>query len=1445
MINWKLLFLIISAVTSKDFGTFYLSEEEWIDLDLHEYFSSNEIAFYISNTNSSSNDISLYQNSSIQLISYVQHELINEIDYYNSSYDENFPIFAMNNNFFVVWFKGKEIVLYMLSENIRKFEKMWNLNVGSKECRGEITQIKEISNKNAVYLIILVRCKINSSLDLWKNEIYILDLKNFYETPTPIHFNLWDIKYLHNLKISSQSHRNFIAIYGNFQSGKQIIFIYEFLINQQICLKLIQSIDQHPQHYKFQENELNIAQIQFSKNQMILLDALKGAFYFEYKAFHNIFECMKYADLSNYGRLYSFSWLMNYRLAVGSDKGIAILESKTQVYRLIYWIDIFDITGYTLPIQSLYFWENLIILKMSDINTNLLLILDIKQNLKAQLISTIDLSLLIGNSFKPSGMWSCIENISGNKFYLRDDYDGIRLYALEPKDWSLRIWGNHSFYAEIAAKTGHKNKKHTKKSFNVISIPLESNDIYTIANNQKIDPDTSINSIFNGAYHLEQIHPKSFFSGPNLTYSIASIELPNDFSVEILQTNKIKDARFLDLAKPPIIIKHNFNEIGMLSEDGLLFYNVFKGEYKYLNGSQNIIDIMWGRDDYTMMTLENGDKSQRLSIYEALPLWKKQFKFITSIEYEEKCSFFKRILDSLSAVIIVCATNQSISIHRIFSTNYIWARPKIYLSEYGINSVASLDGAILQFSPTIILSIIDQYKGLLSLECGIEQLQCKIRQSSYSIRISSIQKIVMSGDFVYLICLDEKIRVLNSDLQYLKTLSPRVKGKIMSSYTLLNFLVLQIDNHIVVLDGSLSSHDSFVYHLEIDAQCETIQSDIFEHFDCPFIFIAIICQKSRISIYEFQCDFYSTNYKVYQFAYNINIYLKDDTIVKDNEFSGKISLAAQNLYDRSVIDINYKISLVDNNILVNYENVPKEIEIKHSQVKFISLKDVFIGDDIRASVKLNNIADEQEWPGMLPIKLQQIYTESSVFTYNSTKFYDHTPIEEINKYILATNENLMILDIKDNYKIEAIIPLKAILNYELNGCTSLTAVGTKNYSVLVTAICTYFIPMENYWNERKRRLDLIISKALVIFEYNSQTKTILKRAFIGIGDANYMIRASKTSDFRYDLFLMKKTSEFSLARNSIFWYKGTWNNEKLTIDFDKEINYSLLGIAEFFAKSIDIVFFKTSIIVLYIVDAEFGLRVLLIDENSQINLVESIPHPHLNSFSSICHSQDKLFVDTFKGHLFRYTILANSSLIFDKAAYSYQNSYYKEDIANSIACMKESIKYVFSVHMRNPSTFLRIWNDMKWTDIKINILFSEAHLFRIMTIGDSKISLIEDNFFTLKIRTLIDPYIEISALSKENYSKFNKIWGKNGIKLEINAYNSFKKTNSAIIYIKSTDQNISHHYWNIWPIFWFATVIFILILFILIILYYKKKKNNIRKEFNEEGLILEEIKHRN
>ena len=295
----------------KELGTVYLSPNELLELNLHDYFLGNFLDFSIISQNSTNSSLDPFYR-------------IRKNYFYNFEFSD-FQVLSVHGFFeysFVLCVRGLDIYVFYVKLITGECNLILNRTVVTSLKEAEIVQgwIGEVG----IILIVNGNDNENQLSGVSVNEIYytISTLENQIKR-----IPAWDLRYLKNLKMSLKISQ-LITFWGSFY-GKDIIFLCVFIEDQILVIEDIKSV------YLLNSNkpqDLEILDLFTSYNSLVVLQNRTGLLLYSVKHF-KIVE-FQIIPLNNYGKLKKFS-LTNGELVslaqfvVLTDSGILLIDSES------------------------------------------------------------------------------------------------------------------------------------------------------------------------------------------------------------------------------------------------------------------------------------------------------------------------------------------------------------------------------------------------------------------------------------------------------------------------------------------------------------------------------------------------------------------------------------------------------------------------------------------------------------------------------------------------------------------------------------------------------------------------------------------------------------------------------------------------------------------------------------------------------------------------------------------------------------------------------------------------------------------------------------------------------------------------------------------------------------------------------------------------------------
>ncbi|CAG9333352.1 unnamed protein product [Blepharisma stoltei] len=1452
----KLFVFIVTLIASeeflKEFGTIYLTVNESKTLKLHDYYSFNEIDFYISNTNMTENDIKLKHNSSLNLISHIPSKVAKSSQC-STKISKRFAFINLLEGIFFTRYFGNEIFGYFLDKNTEKLEELWKISINQNTIY-QVTIIRE-----TFYYLILA-----TKNTLQENEIYVISIEEMRKPGIPFKLELWDIKYLEELKISTVSPaKRVMAIFGRFKSGRQIVFLYNVSYSKSV--HLIYSFDYYIGSGDHENADLNIVGIILIHSKLLLLDSKLGLFIYDFLPQYLNFHYSSFIDLRKYGTSYSMHLTENNKnslpLTVSTDIGVVFISQYSSNIEF-HWINTYDAFGFLASIQYAISQPNWMF-SQAEINTQRNITHNLRLNKDGNLcevhnsyylmvyeaseiwnrhsyqnIVNFNLDNIIGESFDPYGEWMiCI--FKNKKFYIRNDYDGIKLFLLEAEDWSMEIWGNHSYYIEIIGKSNHKAKKGVKKSLNVISLPIGSYEIYKNPNY----PSPLLMEIYiDYEYHTE-IQLSSMFSGPNLIYSIENINMPDNFFANF----SISESKIL---VNEIILPKNVEMIRLDIDHKSIAYNI-KNEIFFSNlDNMNRITVLSNHSNVynfllviaypTMIAVFETENSASIislcSIYSEF-----EEEILCRKTYLKTICNFTNYL-RLGALYIICADHESIYIYNVENEmheeiiiNKELLNLRENLSIIDIKSFGNIQAYLLKLR----ISIHCNY-GIILVEIGLPGWDVNYKIiNNFS---GKIEAIASSLDYIYIAFSDSTIGIYDVFLQHKVTLGPHISGGVKYIDSSLNILSLQIGNRIAIYDWNKSIHDSLLHSFTIKDSCKLIANGLIS-FKSPYI--PILCQfsdKNVMELYQLKCNTNKVLHDCFSLAF-INLKINQNSYIENEEQEGSISIFAKNEYYQSKSEIkfifhtNASLSV----IWIDNRKIEKNLKIPYNKKEKIDLSEVFHGHDAKVSMLINNRTYENTDNNYFPAYFRQNFEEIvSIQLPTCDKSSDQVLVGS--KLIVTAASEFIIFDTSyEAPKVDAILNFKDYINANIANCKDLDAIQIDESIILIFSICLYGQNFTLFWNERETLFFKNGINSLLIIEYDFIKKISLKTKILNSIPSFLDVKAVKLNNHRFEIFLYESFSNGLINLNNyILRYKGTLEENAILVEKSERIDFFSLEISEFSISAIDFVLSKFGPLYLYIIDDLYGLVIIQVYDTLPAKIVGGLKHPDSSKFASLCICQNNLYIVTRTIKLYEYSINETLDIKLIKSFYPGPKLSIDCMMYSKLLLFQEDCKYIIFANLDISYAFLYVWYSDQYFDFSLR-KNDDVLKFNGVFLKNNAIAYLDTLESKLKIYSLNSRFIEIPAMSKENYESIVEKWGTDEFQIQLCMENLDQKVTSEVMILKrSINENEFLVTWWIWLLICCAVT---LVIAMFACVFNKYKKRNSRKiSIKDEGVMMEEIK---
>ncbi|CAG9320251.1 unnamed protein product [Blepharisma stoltei] len=1437
-----LLIVIIGAVLSeeilKDFETFYLTPNESINLRLHDYFSHNEIDFYISNTNMTGNDIKLKHDSSLNLISHLPTKPLST-NY--TIFNKTFPSIEFPEGIFFLKYDINHISAYLFAKNTLKIEELWSFQIKSNT----ITQAAIYHYLHLKCIILVAKSLKNPIFGIWENEIYLIKFQEPMKPDHPRKLYLWDIKYTTDLKISDVEEQslNAVVFFGRFKNRKQAVFLYDFAHIS--SGKLLYSLHSYIGLKEFENCEMNIVQAWSDFSKLFLLDSNLGLIIYKSQVIKSKWQYFDFIDLRKYGPASNMIKAIRNNffqpIGISTYSGVIFTAQRSSPIEF-YWVNTYNAFNALLSIHSIQFRANFLFMQVEANNTLYLMAYEFNEfweNSPQYNIANFDVKKVVDKGFNKNGMWMAVF-FNEKMFYIRHDYDGIRAFLVNLKDWAIEITGNSSFYAEITGKSNQSNKKSVKKSFNVVSVLSNSLDIYK-------KNSASIDAYLYGPNLEIKINADSLYSGPNLTCCLINAELPSDITVSWSFPDHDNILKEIILLPNPLFIKVYEAIIIYGFDDKVIAQEVDPLENIYtLSNNSNIIRFWYlgSTLNWFVVSYDNEYQIFLLSRCHWL-LWLKEY-ICTDVQTDIDCLF---IGYDKQGTTIFCANQFAIDVYIANSMEKLFRIDKEMLgidNDLYIQGLETLDHSSL-YKYHIVFYVIYN-SGIIMIDFpAVYNGDYSFILKTINIFHKDIKKMSISMESaVALLFSDCTIAIYDINLNYLKTLGPHLKGTIKLFISMKNILLLQVDNIIAVYDWTKFAFEALVYTINLGESCQLADSK--RELE-SFMEIPIICQiddKSILRIYKLRC-----NQQVYpienkcSLPIGINIML-NQTVYSENKIEeGKISILAENTNFKSIVDILFNFHTNHNTIWIENNNLQKIIEAPYYQHKIVDLSKILHGNGIKVSILINEINSESVNPEFSPVHMENNFKEISSVKIKSC--YERTYeifVKNAKKSVINGINEFIIIDRSTNIPIiDSVLMFKDFIFADFILCDNFNAIDFNENIIIIFAACKYFAVTEEFWQEKA--LLGAEKNILLVIKYDFIKKSSLwSESNIWIPSFVENLNIVKLNNQRFEIFLYEKTNGFkSYANSCILRYKGLLNENGVFLTKIENIDFFSLGVNSFLIQSIDIILSKFGIIYLYIIDFSYGLRIIEIQENSSAIIIESIPHSNSNKFLSLSICQMRLFIMTNSMILLEYSINDKPSIKLVRSLFCRLNFLKPSTFSPKLTSCQDDCKYIIFTDVKidlYQSTLIEVIN-LHDSPPSFFPFSTTVNIKNIFFIKNNVISFADTIMCILKEYSINQKTIEIPAISEENYKKMRQWWGTDKFYIQIQAENSFQKLVSDVFVLRrgKIGQQSSLH-WFIWTLGGMI-LIFLGAAIACGIYYSKKRKTQGISNFVDDGVMMEEM----
>lgn len=188
-----IFFLLISQALSlninEELGTFYMSEGEYLNLNLYNYFTGRDLQFTVGFSNCSSGELEIYPPLKFNLTD----EIPRSLDLLNLKPPNNriMSSFRIENKEFLFSFWENNVEIYSLMLTNGDLKLIWTYSLEYQHRNPYIKQISLMFLGETIFAIaVMQQVEEIAGTNVTRNDVYIMNVTNPYEPSDAFLLNL-------------------------------------------------------------------------------------------------------------------------------------------------------------------------------------------------------------------------------------------------------------------------------------------------------------------------------------------------------------------------------------------------------------------------------------------------------------------------------------------------------------------------------------------------------------------------------------------------------------------------------------------------------------------------------------------------------------------------------------------------------------------------------------------------------------------------------------------------------------------------------------------------------------------------------------------------------------------------------------------------------------------------------------------------------------------------------------------------------------------------------------------------------------------------------------------------------------------------------------------------------------------------------------------------------
>ncbi|CAG9321293.1 unnamed protein product [Blepharisma stoltei] len=1484
VISFLLVVLLESAYgVMQDLFVAYLSKNEYLTLNLNDFFEGEDLTFSVGEANFTSENLQIFDPVSFNASNSIEYAGLRGPAVQETPNQRKITSFRSENKMIMFGFYQNYIEIYSLMLTSGELTLHWNQSLEYQHMDPNILQVALFTNDNSKFAVILLgQLEEVDGQNVTRNDLYVMNVTDIENPGLPVLLDLWDIRYTSSLKISSEiQSTSIIPISGifsaSFASHNGMLFIYNF--SDPFDPVLIQTISRYftlPNADKLIPYPIDSL---IFDGLIYMLDTNIGVILYELNSANGFFFEEAYFDLTRFGDSLSIEYKENdYEtdnvITVGTERGL-IAFSPNQ-FDEVFWVSSYDMYGVISPIKSSEHALNYFFLDVIGENNTSLMVVSDRTPLAQDVLLHMDIEDLVGGNFDPNGMWKIFYGYFGLFFYVRFDIDAITSYSFTLDYWKLRVTPGplsypDSYYAEIIAETTVGPYLKLSKSIVVYGIPENMSSILYIDGYSPIPIQAlQLDVEFNGFYSELSATPLDYFSGPNLNFSLQINSIPSDFSFNYSTYEKINYLQSVPMNMALTSVQLIEVEIFLYTDSGIYTFYYGETEPALWLSLMNPISTVICPQGWLVYSLPTPDSPFINLIADGTNSTIQTWSPMTN------CDIFFAYEDYM-----ICGGSQLLDLYKTNSPSSLYYKMVQVSSELFQTDLYIIDATVTSPSesfPDSYLYILDKFNGVHIIDLNFIY-NGEIPILPYSIdknNVINAVRIIGTQEQIYIVFSDGTVDAYTTTLVFIRRISGKYTGIYYSTQNIENLLFIHIGDRVAVLDGLQTTHSSLISYIPINESC---QFDVSSEFDMYWGMIGTLCTANfsqSLSFYGSNCPTMPYDEPCELYIYG-GINITSPASASQAQYIANLTLVASNEVSSIFLPVLLNIFPDGENIWINEQlwNISQQLVIDYDIETILDFSGFYQGQNVKSYLNINgkyptfnyqgpNYVPAIKWP-------QMILTDHYEGDYDET-FTDHTVIKNTNRVIVTSSiQGLLIFNLTDIPNQEGMdspdIPIEHILNVSdyINGtnpvCSVIEGVGTQGDFTLFVTACQYQMTEEFSWNEEKTVNLTLTQFALVLWEYDfvhchvNRTKILLVEFYpawlkvIPSDNYDFMLLSIDTAD---------KADYENYRNNHVIRISGHWDSHTLDLIQVEIIDFHSLGLPAFYASAVDGVYSSNDLF-LYVADHWYGIRILQ-TQNDNVNeisaIVGGLPMKDGDYIVSVGVCGNFLFTGTVGTKIHQFLLNSKSSPSIMTRFYPYNNTLNEYIGLTSLIVCSDYYQPDFiasSIRSSRNELYIRIYNTK--VSQANSIMYDMPISPQLLPYSTGSVEFLNSYTVTaigaltpwLRSYVLKKPEIIIPRMTPNEYQEMMKIWGIDTFELFITLINENMALNTTPICLRRTipgsndnDEGFQYNYndnsWWIWLIL--GSCIFIILILACIMARYFLKKSKRPPVENERPLFL-------